>query len=241
MKCKWKVLVVDNSMVTREGIAAILKRVDGVELVMTCESFSQALEALEKTSFNLVLIDLQLGRSTGILAGRELLGHYPGLNIMVYSKVAGTSLLSELYRQEYVELSYRKAGSRNGNLIQTFDGNSVTALTLSLHGYILIENITPEIFEESLGYLKVYGKFVDQEIAGLLSELLDKSKLTPRELQCSELISRGKSNQEIADELGISRRAVENLINSVYHKLLIKGEPKDPSRRVLLALTMQRW
>ena len=241
MKSRWKVLVLDNSMVTREGIAAILKRVGGIEQVTPCESLVQAREEFKKSGFNLAVIDLQLERGTGVMAGRSLLELFPDLHILLYSKVSGMTLMSELYRQEYSELSFRKAGSRNGNLIQAFDGNSAVALALSLHSYILLENITPQGFEEALDYLEVYGKFVDPAIAELLSEHLDKSKLTPRELQCSELISRGKSNQEIADELGISRRAVENLINSVYHKLLIRGEPKDPSRRVLLALAMQRW
>lgn len=241
MKSRWKALVLDNSMVTREGIAAILKRVAGVEQVTTCETFAQVKEELKKSSFNLAIIDLQLERGTGVTAGRSLLEHYPDLHVLLYSKVSGTALMSELYRQEYSEVSYRKIGPRNGNLIQALDGNSAVALTLSLHSYILLENITPERMKEALNYLEVYAKYVDPQVAELLSEHLDKSKLTPRELQCSELISRGKSNQEIADELGISRRAVENLINSVYHKLLIRGEPKDPSRRVLLALAMQKW
>lgn len=236
---KWKILVLDNVMVTREGISTILKRVAGVELVRPCENFTQVLEELKKTSFNLIVLDLQAERSTGIIIGRELLDLYPEVNIIVYSKIMGTRLKSELYRQEYLEVPYRRPISRNGNLMQNLEGNSQMSLTLSLHGYTLIQNITPERFEANLSYLEIHNKFVDPEISQLVSEQFDKSKLTPRELQCSELISQGKSNQEIATALGITRRAVENLINNIYHKLLIGGEPKDPSRRVLLALTVQ--
>ena len=105
----------------------------------------------------------------------------------------------------------------------------------------MLKNITPENFQRNLEVLKHRGSFVDPEILELLLERLHHYRLTPRELQCSEMISAGKSNREIAEQLGITRQAVENLINSLYHKLSIAGEPKDPGRRVLLALAVQDW
>ena len=49
------------------------------------------------------------------------------------------------------------------------------------------------------------------------------------------MIARGLSNVQIADRMIVTRRRVENLINSLYLKFRILGDPGDPARRVILA------
>ena len=60
-------------------------------------------------------------------------------------------------------------------------------------------------------------------------------KLTPRELEILGLIAEGRSNGWIAESLGISKRAVERHINTIFLKLDL-GKPEDVSRRVKAAL-----
>jgi DNA-binding NarL/FixJ family response regulator len=59
-------------------------------------------------------------------------------------------------------------------------------------------------------------------------------KLTQREEECAFLITKGLSNTQISERMVISRRRVENLINSLYQKFHILGDPGDPARRVIL-------
>ena len=82
---------------------------------------------------------------------------------------------------------------------------------------------------------------VDLEIINMLAERFNQLHLTPRELECSRLVSQARSNLDIAQHLGITVQAVENLINSLYNKFSIGGTPKDPGRRVLLAYAIQRY
>ncbi|HEX2912513.1 MAG TPA: response regulator transcription factor [Chloroflexia bacterium] len=237
-----EVLVLDDVMATREGVVSIVNRVPNVRVTKMCESSSEALEAVMQHSFDLALVDLQSGEENGILLGRRLLEINPELKVIIYTREASVVIAAEVYRHEYLNPPVRRAGSPVMVPVPNTTGIlAFPQVSIYLHGYTLLKNITPSSFEYNLELLNRHGSFIDPEILDLLIERLNRFKLTPRELQCSELISRGKSNREIAEELGITRQAVENLINSLYHKLSIEGEPKDPGRRVLLALSTHRW
>ena len=59
----------------------------------------------------------------------------------------------------------------------------------------------------------VYDNEVDSGVERSLREL------TPRELQFAQLVSAGRSNKEIADELGVSLSTVKNTLGRVFMKL----------------------
>ena len=61
------------------------------------------------------------------------------------------------------------------------------------------------------------------------------AELTPRELEILSFVARGRSNQAIADELFLTKRAVEKHINAIFLKLGLSGAT-DVSRRVKAAL-----
>lgn len=244
MEFKRRVLVVDSVMATREGVVAILNRVPGIDVRAICETPQDALTEVLEFPFHLALLDLQLGEENGIELGYELLKINPDLKIMVYTKESSVVIAAEIFRYEYNRPRTRRAlpalvaaGANNtsGSVM------TLAPVTTTLHGYFLLKNLNPASFERNLEMLYRQGNVIDPEIQDLLQERLKRQSLTPRETECSELVSRGKSNKEISQQLGISLQAVENLINSLYNKLSITGEPKDPGRRVLLALTMQRW
>jgi len=56
-------------------------------------------------------------------------------------------------------------------------------------------------------------------IAEKLAERMGVEELTPREMDVLEQIVAGKSNKEIADELGVSEATVKTHINSLLGKL----------------------
>ncbi len=241
MAISWQVLVIDEVMATREGVAIILNRHLDVELVGLCSSVDEAVTELESNRFNLVFINFQAGQNKGIEIGHTLLEASPALKIIIYTSGSSRVFAAEVYRYEFQNLL--QSGTNGSFIIMAQDpqNGSMTPVTLSLHGYTLLQNITPVNLEKNLARLNTTGNFIDQDILMLLLNKLNQPRLTPRELQCCELISRGKSNVEVAEHLGITRPAIENLNNSLYHKLSIKGEPKDSSRRVRLALEILRW
>ena len=63
------------------------------------------------------------------------------------------------------------------------------------------------------------------------------AELTPRELETLSFVARGHSNQAIADELYLSKRAIEKHVNAIFLKLnLADARDASVSRRVKAAL-----
>ena len=56
-----------------------------------------------------------------------------------------------------------------------------------------------------------------------IAELENMEPLTPREKEVINLIAQGKSNREIAVDLGIEEKTVKNYINNIYSKLQVKN------------------
>ena len=79
------------------------------------------------------------------------------------------------------------------------------------------------------------GEVVDlpESLHGIIAARLDT--LTPREFEILGLIAQGRSNAAIAEELFVTKRAVERHINSIFAKLDLR-EADDVSRRVKAAL-----
>lgn len=225
-------------MATREGLVAIASRAQNVMLTKTCENVEEALAEAEYNYYDVALLDLQVGYDSGILLGKKLLGVAPNIKVIIYSKEPSLVVAAEIFRQ-----LYQKPGRRNretGQLRQV-ENRPIFSLANSLFGYVLLKNITPAYLDRILLGIFQQPYLIDQEIADLLLERFQQHSLTPREVECGELISRAKSNAEIAQTLGISQQAVENLINSLYAKLGVGGTPKDPGRRVMVALKVLRW
>jgi DNA-binding NarL/FixJ family response regulator len=74
-----------------------------------------------------------------------------------------------------------------------------------------------------------------------LRETTGLETLTDREQEILALVAEGRSNGDIAEELVVTKRAVEGHINSIFSKLEL-GDPEKVDRRVkatLLYLTEQ--
>ena len=98
------------------------------------------------------------------------------------------------------------------------------------------EHLIAAIYAVAAGGSVVDAKVVEALIAaraaGANSPL---AELTPRELEILGAMAQGKSNQAIAEELFLSKRAVEKHINAIFMKLGL-AHAEDVSRRVKAAL-----
>lgn len=66
------------------------------------------------------------------------------------------------------------------------------------------------------------------------------TRLSPRERQVLELLSQGRTNREIADELGITPRTASTHIAAIYRKLGVSGRVDATRRALELRLIPQR-
>jgi DNA-binding NarL/FixJ family response regulator len=85
------------------------------------------------------------------------------------------------------------------------------------------------------------GSVIDPKVVEVLVSARSRSStsplrfLTPRELEVLGEIARGKNNAAVGATLGLSERAVEKHINSLFAKLGLTEEP-DLHRRVMAVL-----
>jgi DNA-binding NarL/FixJ family response regulator len=207
------VLILDDGLVQRKGIARVVEDTRAMTVAGVAATGQDALAILRERPIDLALVDLVLGdQRSGVEVGREMRRVRPELNVIIYTKQKGMVLAAEI-------LWERKTGGQP-----------------RLQGYVLTENIFSSRHLESIyDTILRTGYYVDPEVLEWHYRLSAFEPLTPREEECALLVADGRSNQEIAGRMVLSRRRVENLVGALYGKFHIPGDPRNPARRVLLA------
>jgi two-component system response regulator DesR len=207
-----RVLILDDQLVQREGIARVAATTGVMDVVALTATPDEAFAALRSHTVDLALVDLVLKGERGIAVGRAMRRIQPDLKVIIYTHERSMVLAAEI-------LWERRRGNQPG-----------------LHGYVLTKNILSsrylrDVYEEILHS----GHFVDPEVLEWHYRLGEFEALTPREEECALLVAEGLSNREIAACMGVTTRRVENILGTLYMKFRILGEPSNPGRRVLLA------
>ena len=211
-----RVVVGEDSVVIREGIERMLERSEDIEVVATCADAATLRAAIAEQRPDVVLTDIRMpptGTDEGIRVAVELRETAPEVGVVVLS--------------QHVEPAYALA---------LLEGGSAG------RAYLLKERLrdstvlTRAIREVADGGSLVDPVVVDQLVAARAQrEDSPLRELTERELQILAMIAEGRSNAAIADELVVTKRAVERHINAIFLKLGLR-EDEDVSRRVKAAL-----
>ncbi|HTI13772.1 MAG TPA: hypothetical protein VL461_04260 [Dictyobacter sp.] len=235
------VIIIDDTPVKLRGMCECVKETRSLQLagqtgdvdaaLALVEGFSQRQEQNTALAGWLVVSDLRLGASNGVVLGRSLLEVAPGLRIVIYTQEPGWTFAAEIFRQEYTRRGVPRAMHRHATK------------TAGLHGYALFCNMEPAYLERIAEAVVMRKEtFIDPEVLDHLLRRLRGQRLTPRQEECALLIARGLSNDEIALQMGfLSSKGrsnigpVENLVSELYTFFSIMGSPSDPGRRVLLA------
>jgi len=208
-----RVLILDNSLVQREGLARVVQSTQAMTVVGLAATPPQALAILQEQPVDLALVDLALDdQRSGVDVGRDMRRTQPALKVVVYTRHKGLVLAAEI-------LWEKKTGGQP-----------------RLQGYVLTENISSSAQLTTIyDSISRTGYYVDPEVLEWHYRLSEFESLTPREEECALLVADGHSNGEIAARMVLSQRRVENLIGTLYQKFHIPGDPRNPARRVLLA------
>jgi DNA-binding NarL/FixJ family response regulator len=212
-----RVVIADDSLLVREGIASLLRR-SGVDVVGEADDGDQLVQLVDELEPDVAIVDVRMPPThteEGLEAARRVRDRHPRTGILILS--------------QHVEV-----------------GIAMRALVESPQGlgYLLKERVTDvEDFAGTLRHVAAGGSALDPQIVSRL--LADPrgdgplSALTPRETEVLELVAEGRSNKAIAERLDISQRAVTKHVTSIFEKLgLPPGE--DDHRRILAVLTFLR-
>jgi DNA-binding NarL/FixJ family response regulator len=192
-----RMLVVDDHEVVREGLAAVLGRQPGFEVIAQASTGAEALEFVERLLPNLVVLDLGLPDISGIELCREIRARYPDTRIVI---LTGSD-------EEDNVLSAVIAGANGYLLKQSSIRDVVKAIGVVAEGGSLLDPSATERVARRIRHL------------GSTSEADPLAGLTPRERRVLTLVSAGMTNKQIAAEAQLSEKTVKRSVTAILSKL----------------------
>ena len=204
---KIRVLIVDDHVTVREGLAAMLSRDAGIAVVGEAENGRVAIEKAGKLQPDVILMDLRMPEVDGIEAMLKIKAGNPDTKFIV---------LTTYDNDEYIFKGI-EAGARAYLLKDSPKEDLFRAIKVVSQGGSLIE---PAVAG------KVLDRFVElshQSTTGILSE---------REAEVLQLLAKGTGNKLIASTLGISESTVKSHIQSLFNKLEVNDRTEAVTQAI---------
>ena len=194
-----RILLVDDHVLFREGLAGLLKSQQDMQVVGEAGEVAEAIRLAHSLQPELILMDVGLTGGTGIDAARSILADRPQTNIIFLTMHEEDDLLF--------------AGIRSGAKGYLLKNLPVARLLAFLRG---VQNGEAAITPKMAG--RILAEFTRiQPPSGRAAET--PSELTGREVEVLHELAMGASNREIADLFVISEGTVKNHVSSILAKL----------------------
>jgi DNA-binding NarL/FixJ family response regulator len=192
------VLLVDDQALLRTGIRTILETEDGVRVVGEAGDGAEALDAVQRLTPDVVLMDVQMPVMDGIEATRRL---------SLLDVDARVIVLTTFERDDLIVGALRAGASgfvvKNAPPEQLVDAVRTVAAGDALLG----PSVTRRLLE----------RFADQGIVTRRDDLLES--LTGREREVLTEVAQGRSNAEVAGRLHLGEATVKTHLSRVLQKL----------------------
>jgi DNA-binding NarL/FixJ family response regulator len=191
------VMVVDDHPIWREGVARDLTE-RGLDVVATAPDADAAVRIARAVRPRVVLMDLNLGQTSGVEAIEGILDALPETRILVLSASGEHADVLEAV----------KAGAA-GYLVKSASAEELlTAVRRTADGF--------PVFTPGLAGL-VLGEY--RRLAGTDRPGPAAPALTERETDVLRLVAKGLTARQIGERLGVSHRTVETHVQSTLRKL----------------------
>jgi len=197
---KIKVLVVDDTLIAREGIISILSDTSLINIVGEAEDGNEAVRMAEELMPDVILMDLKMPGLDGVSATEHIKTVNPNVKILILT-------VSE-DKQDLVRAV--KAGA-SGYLLKDVKKDDFIRAIKAVHNGESI--INPTMAADLLEEFRNLSKESEKRSASLTS------KLTSKEQEVLKLLAEGLDNKEIAKKLLLSKSTVKNHVSNILSKL----------------------
>jgi len=192
-----KVLFVDDHEMVRIGVSAYLSAQSDIEVIGEADNGLKAVELAMELRPDIILMDLVMPEMDGIEATKRIIEKWPEAKIIIV-----TSFLDD--EKVYPAL---EAGATSYMLKTSKASEIARAVRSTFQGQSVLE---PE----------VTGKMMEKLRRPKVTQLHDQ--LTNREMEILLLMTQGKTNQEIADELYIALKTAKVHVSNILSKLAVQ-------------------
>ena len=199
----YRVLIVEDHQIMRDGIKALLDRSGEFTVVGEAETGTAAIQVCTDTHPDVVLMDIGLPDVNGVDATTELLRRCPSTKVIILS----------MYDDEDSVVSSIRAGARGYVVKRASSGDLLDALRVVAGGG---SYLSPHVSERLLSRIR-RGETETASRHPLLAQL------TPREFQVLGLIVEGKASKEIALLLNLGVETVRSYRKTMMKKLRVNN------------------
>lgn len=200
-----RVVLAEDHHIVRDGIRLLLGQEESIKVVGEATNGNQVMELLEQgLEVDVILVDLNMPEMDGMTLLKILKSHYPMVKIVILSMIDQQKYVFEAFSEGAMGYLLKSVGIEEllFALRQANNGQKYLCAELGL-----------QYLEDS----------VDRN--GHFSEYLDQTPLdlSSREVEVLHFIGEGLTNNEIADQLFISRRTVEGHRQTLIEKTQMRN------------------
>ena len=197
-----KVALADDHILLRNALASLIDRFENCKVVMQASNGKELSIAISKDNLpDVVLLDLNMPEMNGFETATWLRDNYPSLHVLMLT----------MYDSELTLIRLLQAGVK-GFLKKDIHPNELKYAIHSVieHGYYYSHNAT--------------GKLLNLfRINASSGSILDKNMLTEIEIKFLQLSCSELTYKEIAQEMKLNPRGVDNLRDNLFTKLEVKS------------------
>jgi DNA-binding NarL/FixJ family response regulator len=201
-----RLVLAEDHYLVREGVRHLLEAQPGLEVAAVCGDVVSLLEAVDREHPDVVVTDVRMPPThtdEGIQAAGRLRETNPDLGVVVLSQYANPSYALAL-----------------------LDGGSAGRAYVLKERVEDVDHLVAAIRAVAEGGSLIDPKVVDALVAERARAATSPlSQLTARERDVLRKMAEGRNNASIADDLVMTERSVEKVINSIFMKLGLTWEP----------------
>ena len=206
-----RVLLADDHKVVRAGIRQFLEQDPQIQVIAEASDGQEACELIEQHKPDVVVLDIQMPKMTGIEVTRWIRTHH---------LTTGVLILTAYDDDPYVQ-AVLQAGA-NGYVMKSAEPQEIVQGVRDVYN-------GKSVLDATLAQ-KLFARMAKKEEFSLVEPL------TERELEVLTLTGRGLTNKVIAVQLGISDRTVQNHLANIFSKLQAENRTEAVMRAVSLGL-----
>lgn len=202
-----RVAVVEDEALVRGLVSALVEAQPGMDVVVSVEGQREAMDAVRPGQVDVAVLDIELLDGNGIALGRALQSRDPAIRILLLSSHNMLALVRSVSADAPTPWSYLSKRS------STEPGLLVRVLAAVGQGGVVID---PALVSRSV-------PLADTPL----------SRLSAAQFRVLQLVAQGYGNGAVAEDLGISPKAVEANLTSIYKQLDL---PPGANNRVAAVL-----
>lgn len=195
-----RILIADDHGVIRAGLRALLADFPDLTVIGEASDGGEAIARTAELKPDVLLMDLSMPNIGGIEATRQLAQSQPNLRILILTVHEDDSLLKEVIR----------AGAAGYVVKRAAQEDLIHAIRVVARGDLYVHpSMTRALFSEQASDTSLKG--------------LEVETLTLREIEVLQLLAKGYTNRQIAEQLSLSPRTVEGHRANLSGKLGLRS------------------